>query len=196
MLRLGRKNRIALQLHVPAPADFGDRVAMKFLPWGYCGAAPVGDGILNLCLVARPGDIDELKAWARTHFQLPAKQDWRTVTPLSRRALRPAREGILLVGDAARVVEPFTGEGIYYALSTGELAARHLISGDLRGYLRSHARLYRGRLWVNRLARAACLHPRFAAALLHAAQWWPGLPSWLTCKIVSIPAPGAGEIVS
>ena len=30
------------------------RVAMQFLPFGYCGMSDVGDGQFNLCLVARP----------------------------------------------------------------------------------------------------------------------------------------------
>lgn len=186
LLPAAGKDRVALQTHFPASADFGDRVAMRFLPWGYCGVASVGDGILNLCLVARPRDIDALKAWACANFRLPADQSWRTVAPLSRSPVRPAHDGLLLVGDAARVVEPFTGEGIFYALSTGELAARHLIAGDLRGYARTHARLYRGRLWVNRVARAACLYPRFAATLMHVARWCPALPGWLTQKVVEL----------
>jgi flavin-dependent dehydrogenase len=186
LLPAAGKDRVALQTHFLAPSDFGERVVMRFLPWGYCGLAPVGDGILNLCLVARPRDIDALKSWACAHFQLPADQNWRIVTPLSRSPVRAAHEGLLLVGDAARVVEPFTGEGIYYALSTGELAARHLISGDLRGYVRAQARLYRGRLWVNRVARAACLFPRFASALMHAARLCPGIPGWLTRKVVGL----------
>ncbi len=36
--------------------------------------------------------------------------------------------GIALVGDAAGLVEPFGGEGIYYALWSGELAAQHVIA--------------------------------------------------------------------
>jgi len=45
----------------------------------------------------------------------------------------------LLVGDAAGLVDPFSGEGIYYALKSGRLAAQAVISflrgeGDLRSY--------------------------------------------------------------
>ncbi len=48
---------------------------------------------------------------------------------------RPRREGfvkgrILLAGDAAGFVDPVTGEGITYALLSGQGAARALISGD------------------------------------------------------------------
>jgi flavin-dependent dehydrogenase len=35
-----------------------------------------------------------------------------------------ARPGLMLIGDAAGAVNPFNGEGIAYAMETGELAAR------------------------------------------------------------------------
>ena len=183
MPKAGR-DRVALQTHFRAPADFGERVVMRFLPWGYCGLAAIGDDLLNLCLVARPENLASLRTWAVGEFQLPADQTWRSITPLSRSAVVPSQKGLLIIGDAARVVEPFTGEGIFYALASGELAARHLLAGDLRGYARSHARLYRGRLWINQLARAACLHPRFAGLLLRIAHRWPGTLKWLTRKVV------------
>ena len=175
------KDRIGVQTHFTAPRDFGERVVMRFLPRGYCGLASVGDGQLNLCLVSKAKDIGELKAWAAREFALPPEQDWRSITPLARAAVPAMHASLLLVGDAARVVEPFTGEGIYYALASGELAARHLISGNLDGYARAHARLYRGRLWINQLAKQAVLHPRIATLALHS----PSLLGMLTAKVVS-----------
>lgn len=44
----------------------------------------------------------------------------------------PAR--VLLVGDAAGVVQPLFGEGIQYALRTGDLAARCLLAGESAAY--------------------------------------------------------------
>jgi menaquinone-9 beta-reductase len=48
-----------------------------------------------------------------------------------------ARPGVMLVGDAAGVVNPFNGEGIAYAMETGrmaaEVAAGVIDSGDPRG---------------------------------------------------------------
>jgi flavin-dependent dehydrogenase len=43
------------------------------------------------------------------------------------------RKNILLTGDAASFVDPITGEGIYYALKSGELAARALIESMPEG---------------------------------------------------------------
>jgi flavin-dependent dehydrogenase len=39
-----------------------------------------------------------------------------------------AGEGWLAVGDAAGLVDPITGEGLYYALRSADLAARALLS--------------------------------------------------------------------
>ena len=175
------KDRIGVQTHFAAPRDFGDRIVMRFLARGYCGLASVGGGQLNLCLVSKPRDIGELKAWAAREFALPPEQDWRTITPLARDAVAPMHENLLLAGDAARVVEPFTGEGIYYALASGELAARHVIAGNLEGYAAAHARLYRGRLWLNQLAKQAVLHPRLATLALRV----PFVLRLLTAKVVS-----------
>ena len=83
------------------------------------------------------------------------------------------QERLLLVGDAARVVEPFTGEGIYYALASGALAADAIIRRRPAALRRGHRALYRGRLWVNELAKAAVLHPRIATHALRLARIWP-----------------------
>jgi len=90
------------------------------------------------------------------------------------------------------VVEPFTGEGIYYALASGELAADAIISQHngrdeaeaAAAYFVAHAGLYRGRLWINRLARAAVLSPRVASGVLNVARFQPALVRLLTAKIV------------
>ncbi len=119
---------------------------------------------------------------------------WRTITPLRRDPVTPAYPRLFFVGDAARVVEPFTGEGIYYALHSGELAAKaavQLIGGGdeaeaRRTYTASHEQLYRGRLWVNRIARTAVLSPRATSLLLRARLLHPRLLAALTTKIVRL----------
>jgi flavin-dependent dehydrogenase len=167
-------------------------VVLQFLPAGYSGQAPVGDGALNLCLVSVPRKMPALRAWAEARFEIPANHSWRTITPLTRAPTAAAQRSLFLIGDAARVVEPFTGEGIYYALASGELAAEAIISQHRGGdeaevaanYAAAHAALYRGRLWINRLARAAVLSPRAASAFLEMARWQPALLRILTAKIV------------
>lgn len=186
--------RVGVQTHVPCPPGFAARVEMHWFKRGYGGVAPVGGGELNVSLVGPPDALDELKAWTRDRFQPPAEPVWRTIAPLDRAPAAAATDaGLFLVGDAARVVEPFTGEGIFYALRSGELAAETLIDAVRNGTPTAEAaasfrhrsgELYRGRLWVNRLARLSVLHPWLAGAALEAARWQPGLLRLLTAKVV------------
>ena len=186
------KERVALQTHVPLPSDFGQRVVLQFLREGYSGQAPVGNGELNVCLVAAPAGLSVLKEWAARRFGISREHAWRTITPLRRQAITPGHDKLLFVGDAARVVEPFTGEGIYYALRSAVLAAGAVIASVRNGdsafafesYTSAHEQLYRGRLWVNRIARAAVLSPQITSALLNAGLIRRTMLRALTAKIV------------
>jgi geranylgeranyl reductase family protein len=187
------RERIALQRHIPLPAGFGNRVVLQFLLDGYSGQAPVDAYELNLCLVSKPSRMPALRSWAEERFRLARDHQWRTVTPLTRAAIPAVHENLFLIGDAARVVEPFTGEGIYYALRSGELAANaiaKIIRGEDRQsveheYRTAHTAMYRGRLWINHLARAAVLSPRIASIFVHTARIQPAILRLLTAKIVS-----------
>lgn len=201
--------RIGLQTHLPpacCPPEFlhtgkegGGLVQMRWLPaGGYVGFAPTGSGELNASFSIPPDRLEASKRWAEAEFGLAADwPGWLTIAPLDRADARPVASagGVFLVGDAARVVEPFTGEGIYYALRSGEAAAVamvHAIRGErttveaANDYVRAHRQIYRarGRLWVNRLARAAALHPNIAEAILALTQFRPGLLRFLTAKVV------------
>ena len=177
-------DRVALQSHVTLPEGFGDRIVLQLLREGYCGQAPVGDGLLNLCLVGHPNDLPAIRAWAEKEFAIPTGHAWRTITPLARSALPSVRPDFFLLGDAARVVEPFTGEGIYYALRSGELAANAIRSSDPARYARAHRQLYAGRIWINSLARYAVRHPRIATALLRIMPKEKQVLRLLTSKVV------------
>jgi geranylgeranyl reductase family protein len=187
------RERVALQAHIPLPRNFGRRVVLQFLSEGYSGQAPVNETELNLCLVGTPPTISRLRRWAEEHFEITSDQSWRTITPLTRSPVPCAHENLFFIGDAARVVEPFTGEGIYYAMRSGELAATaisKIIRGEdqratLREFTRACAEMYRGRLWINRLARAAVLWPHVGSFFVRAAQIQPAILRVLTQKIVS-----------
>jgi geranylgeranyl reductase family protein len=58
---------------------------------------------------------------------------------------RVAGEGWLAVGDAAGLVDPITGEGLYYALRSADLAAKALLAelGGLADRLQTYRRLLR-----------------------------------------------------
>src|SRR5215471_1778046 len=193
LLHRPARERVALQAHIPLPRDFGNRIVLQFLREGYSGQAPINETQLNLCLVGTPPTISPLRKWAERQFDLPRNQSWRTITPLTRSPVLAAHDNLFFIGDAACVVEPFTGEGIYYALRSGELAANaiaKILRGDdrnsaLREFRRVYAEMYRGRLWINRLARAAVLRPRLSSLFVHIARINPSILKLLTAKIVS-----------
>ena len=58
---------------------------------------------------------------------------------------RVSGEGWLAVGDAAGLVDPITGEGLYYALRSADLAAKALLSelGGLADKLQAYRRMLR-----------------------------------------------------
>lgn len=178
------RNRTALQGHASRPDGHGNHVRMLFHPGGYGGTARVDADEINVCLVAWPADLPAIRRRAEQTF---GTIEWRTIAPLNRRDGRPlAQDGLFLVGDAARVVEPFTGEGIFYALRSGELAAEAVLgwnNAEAR-YAAAHRELYRGRLFVNRLARFAGEHPRLASWALRVA---PGGVGMLTTKVIATP---------
>ena len=191
LLPASSAERIAVQTHLRAPAKPGNPVTLRLLRHGYCGSSAVGDGELNVCLVSKASDIGRMKVWAAEAFPLAPAQEWRTIAPLSRGpAPCSPGDGLLLVGDAARVVEPFTGEGIYYALASGELAAASIVrnqgrkGSDFADYRRAHEKLYAGRLWINRLARQAVLHPRLADFALGLLGRRLGLLGFLTRRVL------------
>ncbi|WP_309722983.1 geranylgeranyl reductase family protein [Armatimonas sp.] len=70
-----------------------------------------------------PEGIDAPKLWAHP---IPF---WTGIEPLATKDGR-----VLLVGDAAGVVQPLFGEGIQYAVRTGNIAAQHLAENTTESY--------------------------------------------------------------
>ncbi len=115
------------------------------VPGGYCwafpkrGVASVGVSVdrgaakrAMPCLTAflSAGGFSDRKAVRTTGALIPVYHD----------GTGPLHRGrTLLTGDAACLVDPFLGEGIYYAIQSGQLAARAIVragshSGDLQWY--------------------------------------------------------------
>lgn len=177
--------RIAAQIHFAPSAAMEKDVCLRFVPQGYVGLAPVGHNLANLCLVSRAREMQHLKSWAVETYQIPQTQPWRSLFPLSRRSIFPVSERLWLTGDAATVVEPFTGEGIAYAIITGALCAQALVNDEPRQYVQSHRNLYSGRLWLNQLARATCLYPNLGSLMVKAGLYFPQLLKFLTRRVVA-----------
>lgn len=50
--------------------------------------------------------------------------------PIHNVVAKPFKNNILLIGDAAGLIEPITGEGIYFAILSGRLAATSILNGN------------------------------------------------------------------
>jgi len=176
--RPGRRcRRIAWQTSLPGRFA-GNAVHMTFFPEGYFGLARNCGDTANLCMVLKEGSETTAQQVAERYFPGCGPLQWRSTNPISRPNARPASGNILLAGDAARVVEPFTGEGIFLALASGELAgtlaAEAIQTNALNKlavrYSQSHRRLYEHLSWQNHLTQWLGAHPtvgRLAVAFLH-----------------------------
>lgn len=117
---------------VDAPRFYDERtIFMAVGRDGYVGAVRVEDGSLNVAaafapgLVRRSGSPAQATAAVLAEAGFPAiagldKARWRGTTGLTRRTRPLAEERLFLLGDAAGYVEPFTGEGIAWAMASGQ----------------------------------------------------------------------------
>jgi flavin-dependent dehydrogenase len=180
-----RCHRVAWQLSVPAPDDLDDRVHMHIFEEGYFGFCRYNDeqAVISLVLDTRRSK-DPTRIVRRIVPDVGPGADWLRMSPITRAPAQAGTGRVWLVGDAARVVEPFTGEGIVFALSTAQLAAEAAIEGLARNdlahaltrYAQAHRRLYRRRAWVNTLVRWTLTTP---AHLVHFARKVDRLPAGL-----------------
>lgn len=110
-----------------APDFYGAGVIhMAYTSAGYLGLVRLEDGRLNLAAAL---DVSHLRnshgpdgAVSRLLAEVgwPALPDlvWRGTPALTQQPSRPAAKRVLAVGDAAGYVEPFTGEGMGWALAS------------------------------------------------------------------------------
>ena len=107
----------------------------------------------------------------------------RALGPLAHRVTPPRAGGVLLVGDAAGFYDPFTGEGVFTALRSAELAAetvvRALRAGDvsaaaLAAYERARRAAFAGKQRVTRALQTVIAHRRLANWTCRALARRPG----------------------
>lgn len=103
---------------------------------------------------------------------------WQLPCGSERRRLAGA--GWMLVGDAAALVDPFSGEGIGNALCSARLAARTAVdalggTGDLSSYPRAVWAELGAELEASTRLQRLARHPRLAQWLLHRAATRPRL---------------------
>ena len=98
--------------------DIAASVDVRFLQT-HRGAAAAAVSLLKECKLAIPADIHNL--------------NWKGTAPLTRKRMRMAAHRVFVIGDSASYVEPFTGEGIAWAL-TGAEALAPLVDSAVSGW--------------------------------------------------------------
>lgn len=152
-----RPGTVALALRGYAAADgwaAGEQLlSMTRQHWpAYAWFFPVGDGTANVGYgeLLRGTPPTRAHLLARLHELLPGVEPTRLRAhrlPLSTGRVRPPDGRVLLVGDAAGLINPVTGEGIFYAVLSGMLAGRAATGGGDPG--RAYRRALRARLGLH-----------------------------------------------
>ncbi len=182
--RIAKGARIGAGCRIPvAPPGFEEgTIFMAVAPQGYVGLVVLEDGSLNVAaslqpeLVKRHGTPGMAASWIfaqagiRPIDEFPATH-WEGTPALTRQTRPIAADRLFLLGDAAGYVEPFTGEGIAWALTSGRaiapIALRAIERWDFHlcdEWDRLHRRLVRNRQ----------LFCRCVTAMLH-RPWLAGL---------------------
>ncbi|MGI9177144.1 MAG: NAD(P)/FAD-dependent oxidoreductase [Pirellulales bacterium] len=130
---------------------------------GYVGSLQVEDGHVEIAAALDPV---AMKRWGPgetvrrilersplPRFEGVGDLVWQGTPPLSCRTSPPAATRIFFVGDAAGYIEPFTGEGMAWAIASGAAvaanahqAARHYSADLPQRWIAQRERLLRGRM--------------------------------------------------
>lgn len=169
----GQPGLAALDVELPltrtGEAKLKGRVVLDVghAPGGYGWAFPKG-GVASVGVAVDRRSAKRVQSCLTAFLNSTGFQDRSAIRttgaliPIHGNGVRSLHRGrALLVGDAARLVDPFLGEGIYYAIQSGQQAARTILTdgsrnGDLSSYQAAVSRTIIPELEAaGRLSRAA-----------------------------------------
>jgi geranylgeranyl reductase family protein len=183
--------RVGIQWHADVQPRVGSEVQLYTMKEGYFGIVNVDVQNSNVAMVTSPDIARDALAnlprfIERTVYSNPIIGRYATqieprcgvvttypVNPIRRHWNHPKA---LLVGDARQTVEPFTGEGVLFALDDGARAARQ-ISTLFDKKVRRTARP-RANFWVNRVVSPTLRNQKLVESLVWVASeisWLPRL---------------------
>ncbi|MDX2207715.1 MAG: FAD-dependent oxidoreductase [Gemmatimonadales bacterium] len=182
--RQGWLRRTAFVAHVQGVQGLGQQAELHVGPAGYVGLNPLTADTANVALVVPTGTIGggigplddflarSLERYPGVRGRVDLRQTTREILatgPFDARCSRSVVSGVVLVGDAADFFDPFTGEGIWSALTGAELAAATIdealdtpgpVTVDrLRGYRTARRKAFGEKWLVERLIGYAMLAP-------------------------------------
>jgi geranylgeranyl reductase family protein len=143
-LRSGRVLAAAIEVEAPVPTEvfarFRDQPVFIFgeIPMGYLWIFPKAEH-LSVGIAAyrpKPGELQSVlrRVMARHGISIEGLPVHGHPIPIYVRRERLATRRSLLVGDAAGLVDPMNGEGIRFAIKSGQLAAEAILAGQLDRY--------------------------------------------------------------
>jgi len=208
-LMIGKRDRIggrrgsrlyAMKAHLDGVQGIEDQVELHFFRHGYGGFSRIEGGLVNLCFIVddrtlRRADGDPSRVLEMSLLNNAVARDrlkdsrvvgkWYTTGPLSFGRRRLGRNGIIAIGDASGMIDPFTGTGIQMALRTGELAAEAVVRANgetgsvLREYTLNYDSEFGRRLKTAGRLRGLAFSPRAARVTARFLTYLPGLTSFM-----------------
>jgi geranylgeranyl reductase family protein len=164
---------LAIRGYATAPdGPVEQRIVTAAPQWpAYAWVFPIGDGRVNVGYgellrgrpVSREHLVDRLAALLPDVDPAEVTGLRAHLLPLSTRRPPPGRGPLLLAGDALSLINPFTGEGIFYAVRSGALAGAAAAGAVRADAPPTAARRYAAAL--NRRLRRHLRHSGAAAAL-------------------------------
>lgn len=161
----------------------------------YFGVSPVANGKVNVAgiIAASSEEIKCPKTAFKAFLKSPAASpllrtlgssklvfnEWMigTVPEFGARH-HPDWPNVFLLGDAAGVIAPATGNGLAMGLTSGILAAEYALKGDSIGYKKHWEALYRGRIARGKLLHRMFLSPFCVSAIPLLSKLFPKLPQY------------------
>ena len=195
-------NRIGLGATLPATGGSlkPQHLIMAIGNGGYCGLIRLEDSSIDVAAALHPSVLRQAESPAKALLHLLTQAFHGTICPINDTALNdmsiratpqlthhtrpvdPNCRKLFRIGDAVGYIEPFTGEGIGWALLSARLASHAIISeaGHLRPatqaasyYQRSYHRALSKHHHRCRLVSLALRSPRLVSTSVQLASYFP-----------------------
>jgi flavin-dependent dehydrogenase len=171
----GKLSRFTRRVRVPefgiqhlTSGSRGSVLDFWFFEGGYGGAVSIENGCSNYSFLVRRNVLD----------RYTGKPGQLCTGPL---AYQPESNGIIAIGDAAGMIDPFCGEGMHHALDTAVIAAQTIARGirNKRSYVEirqayelERTRRWAMKRWIGETLRRAVHHPALVALGLRRNPGW------------------------
>jgi len=172
------------------------RIVMRCGAAGYVGTVVLEDARLDIAAALKPAAVKAMGGPACAVSRVASdagrplhgleRLRWRATAPLTGTRERLSLPGVMVLGDAAGYVEPFTGEGMAWALNSSHAAMPIALNAIANGWSEALGRQWerahrsavrrgqwRCHLFARLLRRPAMTHAGIGALSRIPARWLP-----------------------